>query len=481
MRDNSFMSRPHPTACLYSVSSFDFLSDNPLVISNKTNWEDKSEPIAVVTPKLRSPDEKIAITVTEDYSSSGTPLQLFLGAKRSAVGKGRLTVLDESVRKSKEFSAKHIQLSSKFKEWVKETVCEGAVALHHPYPVKARLYKLLIYGKGGRFKSHIDSPHSSGMIMTFSVDIWCGDRSGGKLKFESRARDDEDNTIFPEPGELVYHLFYHDVKHRLTTVQSGWKMSLVFDVCQTPFSSLIHRAITGAQYDEICIPNEAIKNTILNIRRDYWTKHGEILNGLKFLKSAGAKRVGFPLKHTYMCSDDMELAISINLPDYLYLDLANLIVEYSNFIVLKGTDKIIANLAEELELQPRIMMICGDGSSIYDERLINIFKLDDTFNSIYNQCEDEGDTGTSDKYVSDDEQYSDRTSTRFFLKDKFKPHMDRGNKFEILSDDCLLGDVFFVDVNGPEHSAYIPDSEVHLGNSGFSGSIYSNLAIILTL
>jgi hypothetical protein len=423
-----FMSRPHPTTCLYHVPELEFISDSPLVISNKISWKNYSDPIAIITPKLKSPNVTIPIMVTGDYSSSSIPLQLFTGGKRSQVGKGKLTVLDESVRKSKEFSAKHIQLSSEFKKWVKETVTEGAISLHHPYPVRAHLYKLLIYGKGGRFKSHIDSPHSSGMIMTFSVDIWCGDRSGGELKFESRAMAIGNEAMFPEPGEIVSHLFYHDVAHKLTVVQAGWKMSLVFDVCQVPFSSSIHRAIMESRADSI--PNE---NTILNISNDYFTERAELLGGLKYLKSVGAKRVGFPLKHIYMCPDDMELSVSINLPDYLHSDLANLIIEYCNFIVLKGVDKIIANVATELELQPRIIKICCENQTrIYDERLINIFKLHDTFDSIYNECygSDPEENGDNDKYRDfDDEKYSNGTRLYRSFKsgDKFEPSMDRHN------------------------------------------------------
>lgn len=442
------MSRPHPLANPpQAILPFEFLLYPSLVFSGKTDWAENDGKIATVYPRLKDKTKEIVISSFNDCENRDIPIKLFMEGKRSSVGKGSKTVLDEFVRKSKEISAKHIKLEPEFKTWVENKVSEGALALNHPYRVFPRLYKLLIYGKDGKFKSHMDSPHSSGMIMTFSVDIWCGERWGGILQFESRTRTS--CSIMPEAErEIVYHLFYHDVIHKSTTVTRGYKISLVFDVFE-------------------------VKNCISHFIPSA-TRH-KFINGISDLKKAGIKRVGFLLNHIYMCAENIQFTPLSILFEKLPLDLVNLINSYANTILLKGTDRIISMIAEELGLNMEIVKICiKDNNQVFDHRLISIFKLSDTFEALFNGKEEDSDI--------ENEHYAEIPENRSLTSEiKFKPRIDKNNEFEILSSDCLLGDVFFVKTCGPEQLIYSADPEVHLGNNGFGGSIHSNLAIIISI
>jgi hypothetical protein len=452
----------------------------------------------------------------------------------------------------------------------------GGNRLYHPYPVFPRLYKLIIYGKGGGFQYHMDAPHSPGMIMTFSVDLWCGKpRVGGLLSFEERAKE---SVPQPKNGAVAYTLFYHDVNHRVSSVSAGWKMSLVFDVFQGTFSAQIPKAIPPAELPdekadahssasmgsmndvgdnkkvssspsrdksnrtdsdadkdeesddqsdeqsdqdvsdrevsndgsgnesgevsdqdekgtdeegdskvENSTGNDETESNIQALRDSYATLSAEIIGGLKTLKNAGVERVGFLLNHSYMCPDDLDLSsFADDLSEKVPECLALLSAKYANKPPLKGMDKVLSMVMGELGLTPTVTRVSRDGDGqIFDSRLISIFRLDSAFEILFNAKENNGlnDASEAKEFGDSRSEYSEGTNRPPMYKSqlRFSPSLDTEKEFEILCDSCLFGDIFFVTTCPPNRLTYSSNEEAHLGNEGFEGTIYSNLAMIVNI
>ncbi len=94
-------------------------------------------------------------------------------AERAPYGRGDQTLHDESVRKVWQIAAGKVRLSGKASTaTLKSLLARVETALGRPAgSVKAELYKLLIYDKGGFFKAHRDTEKSRGMFGTLVVSL----------------------------------------------------------------------------------------------------------------------------------------------------------------------------------------------------------------------------------------------------------------------------------------------------------------------
>ena len=102
--------------------------------------------------------------IVEDVGAFRLPLskddaqRLIQGSRKAPFGKGNLTLVDETVRKTWEIDAKHVNISNKhWNVWlegvVKDTAEDLGVA-SGPDCVRAELYKMLLYEEGAMFKPH---------------------------------------------------------------------------------------------------------------------------------------------------------------------------------------------------------------------------------------------------------------------------------------------------------------------------------------
>ncbi len=63
----------------------------------------------------------------------------------------------------------------------------------------------------------------------------------------------------------------------------------------------------------------------------------------------------------------------------------------------------------------------------------------------------------------------------------FTPKYDKKGTYKAVADEYRLGDVLFFKSIGPARMTHYGDSEIHLGNEGFWGTIYEQVAVIATL
>ena len=156
-------------------------------------------------------------------------------ADRAPYGRGPDTVLDPSVRNCWQIDANRVQLSGASWEKTFRSILESvADGLGCPRDgLSAQLYKLLVYEQGGFFSEHRDTEKVDGMIATLVVALPTAGQ-GGELVVRHLDREATIDLQVDELGELAYAAFYADCVHRTKPVESGHRVSLVFNVIMKP-------------------------------------------------------------------------------------------------------------------------------------------------------------------------------------------------------------------------------------------------------
>ena len=157
---------------------------------------------------------------------------LIAAAERAPYGKGADTLVDTSVRDCWQIDSTRVRLSGKACPDTLAKILDAAAAGLGCASdrLDARLYKLLVYEKGGFFSPHRDTEKADGMIATLSISLpTMGD--GGELVVRHRDRDFTVDVNAGEPSELAFAAFYADCTHEVRPVVEGHRLSLVFNLC----------------------------------------------------------------------------------------------------------------------------------------------------------------------------------------------------------------------------------------------------------
>ena len=340
----------------------------------------------------------------------------------SLVGVGSETIHDEKIRSSNEITSEHISLNPVFENLIKTMVTTMAKELNHPTNVIPKLYKLIIYKEGDFFKEHIDSVHEDNMIMTLSVQLDTNSL-GGELCINGEPLDR------PESNHISLILFYNDIKHQIGEVTKGYQISLIFNIVQDQDQSPI-------------------------IDDNYKTLFKQ---GISKLKDKGINKIGFIANHLYM-GDEIKGHM------------------------LKNTDKIGYELLKLYSKEIKFINVCVEADSnlinCFHEDLMPIMSLSQAFGSLYFEHSGKDDEEAEDDEEKEEVSYSSYNNTSY---DHIKINYDVDNKYHVIKDEYLLGDVIFLKSKPLDKKIYKGDDEVYLGNGGFVGNIYENLAIVFYL
>lgn len=183
---------------------------------------------------------------------------LYANGTDSKVGKGSKTVLDQKIRKSKEYSS-DIDWDEGFLDMVKKCVETALDNMNAGMLVSLTPHKLLIYGEGDFFTPHMDSVHTTGQNMTCVVELstnWSGaglEINGIQLGCSSKMA-----KLF---------VFDHDLPHQIIPIEEGYRVSVTFDLVVDPI---------------------------------YPSEKAGIENTFKKMKSLGVKRFGFFATQRYL-------------------------------------------------------------------------------------------------------------------------------------------------------------------------------------
>ncbi|TCD61286.1 hypothetical protein EIP91_008682 [Steccherinum ochraceum] len=155
----------------------------------------------------------------------------------ASFGLNQQDVIDASYRKagkldSAHFAAKFQLEKSGLLKIARDALLEGDQA---ELPIIAEPYKLNVYGPDSFFKPHKDTPRGKNMFGSL-VLIYPTSHSGGSLvfrdngeewTFDSAAAVQVSNTDTPS---IAYAAFFADVEHEVLPVQSGYRVTLTYNL-----------------------------------------------------------------------------------------------------------------------------------------------------------------------------------------------------------------------------------------------------------
>ncbi|KAK1223656.1 hypothetical protein PQX77_013478 [Marasmius sp. AFHP31] len=149
-------------------------------------------------------------------------------------GRANEDVLDESYRKagkmnSEKFASKLNLETSRILPTVLPQLFVGSGKTDHK--VEAELYKLNVYGEGGFFRAHKDTPRSEKMFGSLVI-VFPTPHTGGHLVL--RKNDEEftfgSNELPRFRDEIAYIAFYSDVEHEVLPVTFGHRITLTYNL-----------------------------------------------------------------------------------------------------------------------------------------------------------------------------------------------------------------------------------------------------------
>lgn len=142
-------------------------------------------------------------------------------------GRGPDTLVDPEVRSCRQIAPERVRVPSSWRPALDAITREAAIRLGVVGPVRAHLYKLLVYGPGDFFVPHRDTEKEPGMFGTLVVTL-PGDFSGGELLVRHRER--QQAIDLAGPSGLRWAAFYADCTHELRPLESGVRVAMVYNL-----------------------------------------------------------------------------------------------------------------------------------------------------------------------------------------------------------------------------------------------------------
>ena len=164
-----------------------------------------------------------------------TAKELIAHCHLAPFGKGTQTLVNTKVRKTFELDPRQFRLSDEWDSAIARTTRLVAVQLGLPAEqLEAKLYKLLVYEKGGFFLPHRDSEKRDRMVASLIVVLPNAFQGGALIVRHGAA---EQTFAFDEAatGTLpCYVAFYADCEHEVQRVTHGVRLCLAYNLVLKP-------------------------------------------------------------------------------------------------------------------------------------------------------------------------------------------------------------------------------------------------------
>jgi hypothetical protein len=396
--------------------------------------------------------------------------KIYKNGIQSKVGKNSETLLDESIRKSKEYT--DIIINPKYLDFLKSHIQTILSIMKAGTLINIKPHKFIIYGQGDYFNEHMDSVHIVGQNMSCVVSFKSHWNSDGFEVNGVKYKSSNNSELF---------MFYNDVHHKVHKINSGYRCTITFDLIVEPYT-----------YVPMIMSN-TISTFISN------------------LKNIGVNRFGFFTCHTYFGNQKLKGYDA---------KVANIFQEYSD-----------NNPYNDVITYTKLNLTTNDNIKWYDDRVYRIFKMSPGFGSLLHEieeecencgceeCECETDECETDECETDEcetdecetdeceickcekcgcrkcECGKDECENSENVEHSYK-HLKKSTNMEFpksrtdliemtpnficIKDEYRLGDVLVLtSYTKPKH-IYRPNEEVHLGNEGFFDNIYENMFILFT-
>ena len=157
--------------------------------------------------------------------------QLIAVATQAPYGRGTETLIDTAVRKTYQINADQVKLAGRhWPKTLQEILDRVVTGLSVTEPVRAELYKLLVYENGDFFVSHRDTEKAAGMFATLVI-VLPSIYTGGELIIRHNNREVTLDLCSEEASEVVsFAAFYADCVHEVKPVTSGCRLTLVYNL-----------------------------------------------------------------------------------------------------------------------------------------------------------------------------------------------------------------------------------------------------------
>ncbi|KAK4242781.1 hypothetical protein C8A03DRAFT_29011 [Achaetomium macrosporum] len=174
-----------------------------------------------------------------------------LSSRQAPYGKGSDTIVDTAVRNTWELDASQLE----FHGGSYERTLSGAISFVHfalgiTTPIRAELYKMLIYEKGAMFKAHTDTEKIPGMFGTLVICLPCP-HEGGDVVVKHGGQT---KTFSTSEIQSSFLCWYSDVHHEVLPVTSGYRCVLTFNLAIFPdfdFPNRLERPSAALLQDDI--------------------------------------------------------------------------------------------------------------------------------------------------------------------------------------------------------------------------------------
>ncbi|KAF6748390.1 hypothetical protein DFP72DRAFT_1049592 [Ephemerocybe angulata] len=245
-------------------------------------------------------------------------------------GRGNKDVLDPSYRRAWKLDTS--RFASQF-----DIVKAGLLEVIHDellrygdssLKIDAQLYKLNVYGPGSHFKSHLDTPRSDNMFGSLVVvlptthvggDLVLRYKENTTWTFESSKLVGEVEGTQSTP-RLAWAAFFSDIEHEVSVVESGYRVSLTYNLNYADDSSAPSLPASQPTAEEANL-KEALRG---------------LLASPDVLPDGGA--LGFGLTYKY--------PIPLTTEDIDFVPLARR---------LKGTDAVLKRICSDFNLECQVM------------------------------------------------------------------------------------------------------------------------------
>lgn len=165
----------------------------------------------------------------------GIAKSLIAACQVAPYGKGTETLVDTRVRKTFELDPRKFRLGGEWTSAIADATRTTADALGLPADrLEARLYKLLVYEKGGFFLPHRDSEKHDRMVASLIV-VLPNPFEGGRLTVRHGAVEQE--LAFEEAAAgkaACFAAFYADCEHEVERVTHGVRIALAYNLVLKP-------------------------------------------------------------------------------------------------------------------------------------------------------------------------------------------------------------------------------------------------------
>jgi hypothetical protein len=171
-------------------------------------------------------------------------------ASQAPFGRGEKTIVDTSVRKVWQISPDDVALSGA--SWAlhfQEILSKVKTGLGcQDISVRAELYKMLVYTKGGFFLSHRDTEKEEGMFGTLVI-VLPSIHSGGELIIRHAGKEVSIDFSQLEVSEIGFAAFYADCEHEVQPIIEGNRVCLIYNLIRDKNNSKEVESLKPPMYE----------------------------------------------------------------------------------------------------------------------------------------------------------------------------------------------------------------------------------------